>query len=99
MAYIPQLRDTVEGIARDIFQLVVGQVELDKVGEVPQGEPVKSGDVAVVEGDLLEVEEMARGEDITGQHIQVTSTHIQHLEPRQLESFVIKQDEAVQTKL
>ena len=60
---------------------------------------MKSGDVAVVEGDLLQVKEVARGEDITAHHIQVTSTHIQHLEQRQLESFVIKQDEAVQTKL
>ena len=79
--------------------MIVGQVELDKVGEVPQSKPVESGDVAVVEGDLLKVKEVVKGEDITGQHSQVTSTHIQHLEQRQLKTCVITQDEAVQTKL
>ena len=40
-------------MSRNKFELVVGEVELDEVGEVPQGKPVQPADMAVVEGDLL----------------------------------------------
>ena len=87
MTYLPQLRNTVEGVSWDIFELVVGQIELDEVGEVPQSKPVQSGDLALVERDLLQVNEIVRGEDIAGQHCQLTAAHIQHLKTKTIKNL------------
>ena len=75
----PELENTGEGVARDGLQSVSREVQLDEVGEVPEGVPVELGDAALGEADLLEVDQVPGGEHVPGQDGHLVTRHLQHL--------------------
>ena len=75
----PELENIGEGVARDGLQSVSGEVELDEVGEVPEGVPVELGDAALGQADLLEVDQVPGGEHVPGEDGHLVTRHLQHL--------------------
>ena len=75
----PELGNTGESVARDRFQSVSREVQLDEVGEVPERVPVQLGDAALGEADLLEVDQAPGREHVTGEDCHLVTRHLQHL--------------------
>ena len=75
----PELRNTGESVARDGFQSVSREVELDEVGEVPERVPVQLGDAALSEADLLEVDQTPGCEHVAGEDCHLVTRHLQYL--------------------
>ena len=75
----PELENTGEGVARDGLQPVSREVQLDEVGEVPEGVPVELGDAALGQADLLEVDQVPGGEHVPGEDGHLVTRHLQNL--------------------
>ena len=76
----PELHNICESVARDGLQSVSCEVQLDQVGEVPEGVPVELGNAALGKADLLEMDEAPGGEHVTGQYRDLVTRHLQHLQ-------------------
>lgn len=73
---------TREGGCGDGGEQVAGQVELDEVGEAPEGGGVDLADVAVGQVQPLQVGQAVAVEDLLRQDLQVVARQIEHLRLR-----------------
>ena len=60
----PELCDSTEGVAGDVFEIIGVEVEFNQVGQVPQGESVQSVKAAVWEWNVLKMYQVQGGEGV-----------------------------------